>query len=227
MSEKNEKSGAAKNLLELLVSMNRRLSDLERILIRDGQGSTIYQSAKIPTHGLEKNMKFMNGEGFTDETKVPVCSTCHSALGERFSVCHHCDHVVCEKCAIIHNNRAHCEQCLRQFHIDLSKRDYKTLVCLANGITETDRIAEMISIAPEHVERSLAHLSTSNLIIRETKLFGLINERKLTDDGIIALSVYRQFVYGRDEDIMLFGRTLRKHICELKGFRYGLERDRE
>lgn len=85
-------------------------------------------------------------------------------------------------------------------------------MCTANGIDDTDKIAELTSMLPEDVGASLARLSTFNLITCESKFFGLIKEIKPTDEGLLAISVYRQYIYGRDEDMELFGKTLRKHL---------------
>ena len=218
MNKKNEKK--LPNLLEILNLLDQRLTALERMLAQDGESKPIFQKIRLPTHDLESSAKLMADTGIMDIMNVPVCSVCHGLIKEddRFFVCHHCGCVLCDLHAIIHNNRAHCEEDFRRHHIDLSRRDYKTLVCTANGIDDINKIAELTSMLPEDVERSLAKLSTSNLIICETKLFGLLKEIKPTDEGLLAISVYRQFIYGRDEDMELFGKTLRKYLSEEKGF---------
>lgn len=218
MSKKNEKK--LPNLLEILNLLNQRLTALEQMIAQDGESKPIHQKIRLPTHDLENTTKLMTDSGIMDVKNVPVCSVCHGLIkeGDHYFVCHHCECVLCDLHAIILNNRAHCEEDFRRYHIDLSRRDYKTLVCTANGIDDSDKIAELTSMLPEDVETSLAKLSTSNLIICETKLFGLLKEIKPTDEGLLAISVYRQFIYGRDEDMELFGETLRKYFSEEKGF---------
>lgn len=214
MSKKNEKK--LPNLSEIL----QRLTALEQMITQDGESKPIYQKVRLPTHDLESTAKLMTDAGIMDVTNVPVCSVCHGLIkeGDHFFVCHHCGCVLCDLHAIIFNNRAHCEEDFRRHHIDLTRRDYKTLVCTANGMDDIGKIAELTSMLPEDVEASLAKLSTSNLIICESKLFGLLKEMKSTDEGLLAISVYRYFIYGRDEDMELFGKTLRKHLLEEKGF---------
>ena len=221
MSKKNEKK--LPNLLEILNSLNQRLTALERMFTQareDGESKPIHQKVRLPTHDLESTTKLMTDAGIVDVTNVPVCSVCHGIIkeGDHFFVCHHCGCVLCDLHAIIFNNRAHCEEDFRRHHIDLSRRDYKTLVCTANGMDDISKIAELTSMHPEDVEASLARLSTCNLIICESKLFGLLKEIKPTDEGLLAISVYRQFIYGHDEDMELFGKTLRKYLLEEKGF---------
>lgn len=217
MSRNNEKNPS---LLEFLESLNKRLTALEQKVASAGEAKPIYEKVRLPTHDLEQNTKLMTGEGVTDVTNLPVCSVCHGLIEQtdHFFVCHHCAHVLCDNHAIMLNNRAHCEEDLRQHHIDLSRREYKALVCLANGIDDTDRIAEFTAMHSEEVEQTLAKLSTSNLVTSQRRLFGLLKEVKPTDEGLLAISVYRQFVYGRDEDMELFGKKLREFLVAESGF---------
>ena len=217
MSKKEEKSS---NLLEILNSLNQRLTVLEQMIAKSGEGKPISQKVRLPTHDLENTAKFMTDAGILDVTNVPVCCACHGVLrdGDQFFVCHHCERVLCDLHTIIFNNRAHCEEDFRREHIDLSRRDYATLICIANGIDNTDKIADLSSMLPEDVEASLARLVTSNLITRKSKFFGLLKEIKPTDEGLLAISAYRQFIYGHDEDMELFGKTLRKYLSGEGGF---------
>jgi hypothetical protein len=216
MSKNNEKNP---NLLEILESLNQRLAALERKFASEGD-RPIYQKIRLPTHDLEENAKLKTEDGVTDITRVPVCSVCHGLIkgDDHFFVCHHCARVLCDLHAIILNNRAHCEEDLRQHHIDISRRDYKTLVCLANGIDAMDKIADLTAMLPVEVEQTLTKLSTSNLVTSQPRLFGLLKEVKPTDEGLLAISVYRQFVYGRDEDMELFGKKLREFLVAESGF---------
>jgi hypothetical protein len=218
MSKRDDKEKDL-DILELFASFEQRLAALERLILKSGESKPILEKIRHPTHALESNAKLMTDAGITDVVKVPVCSVCHGLLkeGDHFFVCHHCESVLCDLHAIIFGNKAHCEEDFRRNHIDLSRRDYKTLVCTANGIDDVDKIAELTSMLSDDVKQSLARLFTSNLITQETKFFGLLKETKPTDDGLMAISVYRQFIYGRDEDMELFGKTLRKYLSEEKG----------
>lgn len=199
-----------KELTDLLKSFNERITALEQRL---SEPRPFYQSIKQPSHYLESNNKLMTDTGLTTETTVPICTICHSTIGDKYFICHHCDRVLCETCTIIHNNRAHCEQCLRIHHLDVSKRDYLILLCISNGITEKEKINELTAILDEEIERSFIKLQMTNLIKVEKRLFGLLRETKVTDDGAIAINTYRQ-VYGRHEDVVTFGRALRTYISE-------------
>ena len=142
------------NLLEILNSLNQRLTVVEQRITQGGEGKPISQKVRLPTHDLENTAKFMTDAGILDVTNVPVCCACHGVLrdGDQFFVCHHCERVLCDLHTIIFNNRAHCEEDFRREHIDLSRRDYATLICIANGIDNTDKIADLSSMLPEDVE---------------------------------------------------------------------------
>jgi len=211
MSEKNEKQAAAE-LANLLKSFDQRLASLEQQM-QFGRGSPVIRNAKEPSHSLEATEKVMTGEGLRTNTTVPVCVVCHQVISEEFFVCHHCNQVVCGSCIVMHNNMAHCELCLRKEHLDLSKRDYLALICVANGLAHPETIAELALLSKDLVQRSLAKLASSNLTTTEKALFGLSWDIKLTDEGGIAVNVYRR-IYGRHEDVIEFGRRLRMYLAE-------------
>ena len=210
MSENNGKKDPS--IIDLLKSLNSRISALEQKM-QNSNPRPFYQSSKQPSHYLEASSKLMTDAGLNVESTIPVCSTCHSLLGEKYSICHHDDQVICQNCTIIHNNRAHCEQCLRENHLDLTKRDYLVLMCLVNGITEPEVINELTTMQPEDIDHSLANLRLFNLIDLRTSFFGFLRETKLTDDGLVAINTYRQ-IYGKHEDVTEFGRALRKYLTE-------------
>ena len=83
MSKKEEKSS---NLLEILNSLNQRLTVLEQMIAKSGEGKPISQKVRLPTHDLEHTAKFMTDAGILDITNVPVCSACHGILrqGDQF-----------------------------------------------------------------------------------------------------------------------------------------------
>ena len=207
-------------ILSLLENLNRRLTILEQIVLRS-QGQAI-RNVKIHTHELGSNVKTITEDGLESELHIPTCSMCHRVIAEdeKYFVCHHCSNVLCSDCVIQHNSYAHCEQCLRKYHIDLTKRDYLTLICLANGITETKEISELTLIQDREVEESIIRLTTLNLMEKERKFFGLLTDLKLTDQGRTAITLYRR-IYGRDEDVHIFGQALRKHLAEREGFKVG------
>ncbi len=201
-----------KNLTDLVKSLNDRVTALERTA-QISDPKPFYRSIKQPSHYLEASSKVMTEDGLTTETTVPICAICHSPLGDKYSLCHHCDRVLCEACSVLHNNRTHCEECLRSHHLDISKRHYLVLICAANDITKTEDVNQLTAILPKDIEDSMKNLRLANLITTEAKLFGLIHETKLTDDGFVAINTYRQ-VYGKHEDVATFGRKLRTLLSE-------------
>jgi hypothetical protein len=211
MSGTSEKD-AVTELARILKSLDQRLTSLEQQAQAAG-GTPVIRNSKEPSHTLETTEKRMTGGGLQTNTTVPVCAVCHQVVSGQYYVCHHCNEIVCASCAIVHNNMAHCEHCLRKEHLDLSKREYLILICVANGITNPDTIAELTSLRVDQVRRSLSKLSSSNLTTTEKALFGLSWDIKLTDEGAIAVNVYRR-VYGRHEDVAGFGRKLREYLAE-------------
>lgn len=205
------------NLLNLLEDFHKRLLRLEQITM-EKQGQPIYTNIQFPTHDLPSNTKIMANSGLTNEVGIPICSTCHRKIDKRFYVCHHCHEVLCDKpsCSLIYLNKAHCEECLRRFHFDLSKSDYQVLACLINGFKNTRTIKELTRISQEEIESSISRLLNSNFVVKEPIFFGLINELKLSDDGMAALTVFRQ-VYGSGMDIVMFGKELRKKLSNERG----------
>jgi hypothetical protein len=212
MSEGKNERDAASELARILKSLDQRLTSIEQQM-QPGHASPVIRSSKEPSHTLEATEKVMTGGGLQTNTTVPVCAVCHQVISGEYSVCHHCNQVVCASCVVVHNNMAHCEHCLRKEHLDLSKRDYLTLICIANGITDPDAIAELTLLRPDQAKRSMSKLSSLNLTTVEKALFGLSWDIKLTDEGGIAVNVYRR-VYGRHEDVAEFGRRLREYLAE-------------
>jgi len=179
-------------------------------MMMERQGQPVSTNMKFPTHDLPSDTKTINESGLTNEVSVPMCSTCHQVIGDRFYLCHHCNRVLCDKpsCAIMYLNKAHCEHDLRRFHFDISERDYLVLSCFVNDLKDTETIGGL-TLSAEDVERSLARLLNSNLIVQETRFLGVINDLKVTDTGMTALTTYRH-VYGTSEDVAIFGKVLRK-----------------
>jgi len=221
MSKQDEKK--LPNFFEFLSSLNQRITALERIITKD-ESKPVYQKVRLPTYDLESNAKVMTDAGIVDILNVPVCSVCHRVIkqDEPVFLCHTCGAVLDSSHAIMINNRAHCPQHCRQEHFDLSRKDYKSLICVANGIDDIDEIADLTGILPQDIELSLAKLSMSNLIICKNKLFGLVKEIKTSDEGLLAIAVYRRYFYGCDEDMELFGKTLRKYLSKEEGFDAGV-----
>lgn len=212
MSESNEKQ-AASELANLLRTIDRRLTSLEQS--QAGRATPVIRNIKEPSHTLESTDRSMTNNGFNTILSVPVCITCHRILsGSDYFVCSHCNQVVCADCVIALNRQSHCESCLRRDHLDLSRRDYVTLISVSNGITETDSIAELTELDKDQITHSLSKLTSSNLVAVENRLFGFIRELKTTDEGTIAVDLYRKYIYGRDEFVIEFGRRLRKQLVE-------------
>jgi len=205
-------SDSAKELVEFLRSLDARLSVLES---RPPSRTPSLTSIKYPSPYLESSEKLLTADGLQTITTVPVCSVCHKALAGDYYSCSHCSRMLCQECAIIHNNRAHCEDCIREFHVDLSRRDYFVLIAFANGLKDFGKISEAISAAKEDVGDSATVLLSSNLVTIEKRCLGLLHGYKLTDLGLLAVQVYRR-IYGKDEDTALVGRNLRNMLFSEK-----------
>lgn len=211
MSEGKSERDAASELARILKSLDQRLTLIEQQV--QGHSSPVIRNSKEPSHLLETTEKVMTGEGLQTYTGVSFCVVCHQVVSGQYSVCHHCNQVVCDSCNVVHNNMSHCEHCLRKFHLDLSKRDYLVLICVANGLTNPDTITELTLLNSDQVHRSFAKLSSSNLTCTEKSLFGFAWDISLTDEGVIAVNTYRR-IYGRHEDVVEFGRKLRENLAE-------------
>jgi hypothetical protein len=205
------------NFFNLLEDMHKRLSKLEQ-MITETRPQPIHSNIRYPSHGLSTSTKTMTDTGLISETSIPVCSNCHHVVGDDFYVCHHCNCILCTSpaCALIYLNKAHCEKCFRENHLDISKRDYLVLSCLINGFKDTNQISDLTLISFQEVELSISSLLSSNLISLEPRFFGLFHELRLTDSGMIAATIFRQ-IYGTGEDVAIFGRTIRNRLAEERG----------
>jgi len=202
----SENGKGANELVEILKGLDARLSKLESVQPRSK--SPFVKSIKFPSPFLETSEKMLTEQGLQTVTSVPICSVCHKAIEEAYWFCHHCQRLLCENCKLIVNNRAHCEDCVRDFHVDISRRDYYVLVSLANGLKRLDKISKIISTTKEDVKSSVSSLLSSNLVSIENRCLGLLYDYKLTDEGQIALQIYRH-IYGKEEDAAMFGHNLR------------------
>jgi hypothetical protein len=213
MSDSNERE-AATELANLLRSIERRLTSLEQ-QTQAGRSPPVIRNIKEPSHTLESTEKVMTDNGLNTVLSVPVCVTCHRILsGNDYFVCSHCHQALCTDDVISLNRQTHCESCFRRDHLDLTRRDYVTLISVSNGITELDAIAEITELDKDQIRRSLSKLTSSNLIVAENRLFGLIREIKTTDEGAVAVDVYRKYIYGQDEFVIEFGRRLRGYLAK-------------
>lgn len=196
----------AKELLEILRSLDNRLSRLEPGQQRNR--TPFMKTIKAPSPYLEVSEKMLTEDGLQTNTTVPFCTVCHRSLEGVHYVCHHCNRVLCADCVVIVNNRAHCEDCVREFHVDMSRRDYFVLISLANGLKDYETIAKTVSATKEDVKDSVTCLLSSNLVSIDNKCLGLLYDYQLTDQGLIAIQLYRR-IYGKEEDAVLFGQNLR------------------
>lgn len=83
--------------------------------------------------------------------------------------------------------------------LPLSRNSFKVLLCVKRGIESAGKISDVTRIRKDEVKASLALLAELKLI--ETKGLLVFLERKLTAEGVHALSAYRR-VYGDDEDVL-------------------------
>lgn len=158
---------------------------------------------------LEKEIKKIDlSKGF-DREEVKL-TTYFSIKGHRLhkeSVCR------CSLCSIILtdfekievNNRIYCEKCYRKEENDLDKDDYKILVCISKGYTETSTFLEHLGfvvtiqkitgLTKKEVNKKIEELLNRGYLF----LHGLIfREIRVSSKGEEALAAYNQIYLDED-----------------------------
>jgi len=83
--------------------------------------------------------------------------------------------------------------------LPVSRNSYKALLCIEAGIASVSEISDLTRIPKDDVKSAIALLNSLKLV--ETKGMLAFLQRKVSADGVRALSVYRK-VYGSDEDVL-------------------------
>ncbi len=136
--------------------------------------------------------------------------------------CTHCKALLCVNCSLIYLKRVYCEECLQNVHnINLSKLDYKILLCVSHGITSKANIFRLTGIQPEVVEDKIESFLNKYTTKKPASLTELILRKlRLTHLGNDALAVF-EGKYGNDLDCLI----LKKRIHEFKSERERKEKD--
>jgi len=92
----------------------------------------------------------------------------------------------------------------------LTKRSYKVLLAIANGITSVSSISKISKIERDHVRTSIEELLHLNLVVK--KGISIFSSLHTTDEGLEALAAYRQ-VYT-DEDVLQFETEIQENLLE-------------
>lgn len=125
--------------------------------------------------------------------------------------CRKCSQLVCEDCAILYHGRVYCRWCFKQVH-DLTKSDYKILLCIASGVDDPDDIFMITGVQPETVRRRLAKFMdvyvTDKATCFKEYFFSVV---RLTDAGADALAVYEK-IFGLDYDSVFVKRKIKGFI---------------
>jgi hypothetical protein len=135
---------------------------------------------------------------------VATCEGCGLYPLDSFVMCVSCHKRLCSNCSTKMNGIPYCRQHLAEV-LPLSRNGYKALMCIEAGIDDAAEIHEITKIPKDDLKGSLAFLSETKLV--STSGLFVFLERKITADGLHALSVYKN-VYGKDEDIAEIERQL-------------------
>lgn len=125
--------------------------------------------------------------------------------------CQRCYDLVCEDCAILYHSKVYCLWCFKRIH-DLTKSDYKILLCIASGITNTNDIFRLTGVLPETVKRRLRKFMDVYVTDKPTSFkeffFSVL---RLTHAGTDALASY-ETIYGSDYDSIFVKRRIKEYI---------------
>jgi len=195
--------------------LNARLVEIENRLgrLESGQETqTILEEHRIVEGQGRlggKTLLSSAGGGIQRLTHIMVCDTCGLKLSDEkdFIICHSCRKKLCESCAISHDNKSYCCECLERT-IPLPKKAYKILVCISKKVANVKTISELTHIPKEDVRSFIAHLLNLGLIEDKGVFFP---DRRIVEAGLVAINAYRQ-VYGRDGDVIQFETELEEHL---------------
>ena len=128
-------------------------------------------------------------------TFATTCESCGLFPLDRFVMCVSCHKRLCPECSAKVDGMPYCRQHLIEI-FPLSRNGYKVLRCIEAGLDDVGEIHDTTRIAKDDVKASLAFLLERKLI-NASGLFTFL-ERKITADGLHALSVYKK-VYNEDD----------------------------
>jgi len=138
----------------------------------------------------------------------------HRLEREKVCRCSFCSIILTEDEKIEVNNKVYCEACYRKEEHNLDKCDYKILVCISNGYTETSTFLEyfgyvvtiqkITGLTKGEIDKKIEELLDQGYLF----LHGLIfREIRVSSKGEEALAAYNQ-IY-QDEDLKLVKERMR------------------
>jgi predicted transcriptional regulator len=210
MGEENKKN-AWQMLERILNEFDERIKDLEDRLsvLEKGQAVNVLMDEKhIPEQrkGIVEGKRLTESKGMIERViTLPVCDVCGLRIGEKFIVCHKCGRKLCDECSISFENTYFCLECLRE-KINLPKRLFLVLQCVASEVTNRKKISELTKIPKEDVQSCIEELLVLGLI--EKRGISIFSDYKITDDGMSVISAYKQ-AYTSD-DVVQFYSELKK-----------------
>ena len=212
--EENQPGNIWQMLEAVLLRLDGRVSELEN-RINQLQGSQKLLDERL----VVEEEKLLGGRSISASPsgsierikRLPACDICGHSLktDEEFTVCLGCGRKLDSKCSISHQSRILCVECLRA-KLALTKRSYKVLLAIANGITSVSSISKISKIEKDHVRTSIEELLHLNLVVK--KGISIFSSLHTTDEGLEALAAYRQ-VYT-DEDVLQFETEIQKNLLE-------------
>lgn len=216
--EEDDAAKILQGLSEAVSRISSRLSSIEERLGRIENSSTqgyrvIENTRTVPEGqgelgGQSKSRRA--GGGIETVTRVPVCDICGGRLGENFTICG-CGRKVCEEHAIQYGYENVCVKCLIET-VPLTKRAYKVLVAITNGINgflTKKKVARLARVDKKDVKAAMQELTQLGFIAKRG--WFLFGRNEATDMGINAVGVFRK-VYGDDEDVVLFDVELQSYL---------------
>jgi hypothetical protein len=167
-----------------------------REVAEEGRGKPVLEENILAERGsLGGRTIETTAEGkFVRRTLVASCVTCGQKL-DNYVLCFSCLGALCSDCATKMNGIPYCRQHLMEV-LPLSRNGYKALMCVEAGVDDVSEIHDITKIPKDDVKASLAFLAERKLITT-SGLFTFL-ERKITADGLHALSVYKK-VYTEED----------------------------
>jgi len=125
--------------------------------------------------------------------------------------CKECSQLICEDCSILYHGRAYCLWCFKRIH-NLTKSDYKILLCVASSITNANDIFRITGVPPDTVRRRIARFMNV-YVTKKASCFRewFFSVLRLTDAGGDALDVYER-MFGRDHDSIFVKRRIKQFM---------------
>jgi len=138
--------------------------------------------------------------------RVSLCDVCSNPDMEKQHICHKCARKICDDCWVRFKGIHLCIECL-MLQEPLVKNEFKVLLAVVQGISNTDKIARAVRTRKEEIQMAMRRLCGNGLIMLEGGLFS--RKYVLTEKGEEILEAYQK-VYGTGFDIFTFNNRLRE-----------------